>query len=114
MANQTVTVIQQESNNASPMLVRWATTDSDGRYAIRWVRVPTPYSALAESKHVELKVAGEETIEHNIEVTTTPRSILTGIVRAGGKPLVSALVSAGVCPLASRGLRGDHRCDRPF
>ncbi len=38
-------------------------------------------------------MAGEETIEHDLKVTTAPLSILTGIIRAGGKALASALVS---------------------
>ena len=95
-AHQTVTVIAQKSRNATPSLVRWATTDNDGRYAIRVG--PGPYTIFGprESKQVELKVADEETIEHDIEVTTTPSSMLTGIVQAGGKPLANALVNGSL------------------
>jgi beta-lactamase regulating signal transducer with metallopeptidase domain/protocatechuate 3,4-dioxygenase beta subunit len=103
-AEQTVTFVEQGSPIGEQVggrwaqreqLVRWATTDKDGRYAIRvgpgtyQVRGP----GVGQQDDLEVKEAG--TIERDFHLERLPRGRITGEVVArvvGGKPVAGAVV----------------------
>src|SRR5262249_28966864 len=75
-------------------LVRWATTDADGRYALRVG--PGEYEfGTSPLRRQQLTVRAEEVIERNIQINRQPRRLLSGLVvaqAADGRPLTGAVV----------------------
>jgi hypothetical protein len=105
-ANETVTLVEVGTENPAggagrgqaDGLVRWATTDKDGKYSIRvgaggfqiWVQA-------GEHSPQELTVGTEKTLTRNFHINREPRVWLTGVVQtADGKPVAEALVQGGI------------------
>jgi beta-lactamase regulating signal transducer with metallopeptidase domain len=103
-ANQTVTLIEQGAPIAPELrgnwghdresLVRWATTDKDGRYSIR--AGPGEYRFYQSGdKQENLTVRDEQTIERNFHIDRLPRGVLKGEALAhavDGKPVAGAII----------------------
>jgi beta-lactamase regulating signal transducer with metallopeptidase domain len=104
-ANQTITLLEQGAAIARDVggnwaqreeLVRWATTDKDGRYSIRAGPGEYKFYHLGD-KQENLTVKDEQTIERNFHADRLPRGLLKGEVLAravDGKPVPGAIVKS--------------------
>lgn len=100
-AAQTITLIQRGPPNPAEEgggrrergeLVRWATTDKDGKYAIRVSRGEFEFWGPGEQRQA-LKVQAEKTITKDFHLPRLPRGPLTGVVLApNGNPVPGAMV----------------------
>ncbi|HZU39075.1 MAG TPA: hypothetical protein VFA18_24330 [Gemmataceae bacterium] len=93
---QAITLIQEDEPQAGGGasrqlgLVRWATTDQDGRYKIRVGKGTYKISGL-ETGAVSLQVGEQARMERNFHADRLPRGLLKGrITDSGGKPIAHA------------------------
>lgn len=115
-AGKTVTLLEwgvkppgsAQGGDGRTFLPRWATTDRDGRYALRVG--PGEYQLRDPvGKKEELTIAAEEAIERDYYVPTPPRGPLTGLVvdkDHGDRPVASARIVGNSLPPGNDGHRG--------
>jgi hypothetical protein len=100
--DQTVAVIQQGAElggaagrfgRGREELVRWATTDAEGRYSLRVGPGNYLLSAQGGGQREQLAIGGEESLTQDFHLPRPPRGPLTGMVKkTDGTPVAGAAV----------------------